>query len=454
MRRSRLAAVLVALVALIATVFATGYVASQAQTLEPTWASIGSWMGRFGLLTSSASRGPLPPSQEAEELFMPFWEAWDLIGREFYDETAIDADKLFQGAIRGMVGALGDPFTLYLDPHHRELTEAELRGTFEGIGVQVEMTERELRIVAPLAGSPGERAGLRPADSITHVDGQNVRGMDLAAAIRLIRGPAGSSVTLTVQRNGREPFDVTVVREQIRIEAVRGDIRPDNVAYVRITTFTGGVGSQLRSVLDRLQEGAPIGWVLDLRGNPGGTLEGAITVTSLFLEDGVVLYEQRRDGELREIQRRGDARAASGPMAVLVDRGSASASEIVAAALRDNGRAVLIGEQTFGKGLVQVIHRLSDDSALRLTIARWLTPGREAIQGAGLVPQIVVEAQPGEDAALAEAVAYVRAQQAAGRPSAAVPGVLSLNPAGRWAGAEVALLEGPERQEAGSPGFA
>lgn len=458
MRRSVLAGALAAaLLSLVSTSLIGGYFAGNAEALEAPRASLEGLLERVGLVPGV--RAPVVAPAEVEELFRPFWEAWNYIGKEFYDENSVSQEKLFRGALKGLVGAVGDPYTLYMDPEHRELSEAELRGTFDGIGIQVEMTDQQLRIISPISGSPGERAGLRPADVITHVDGQAIRGMQLGEAIRLIRGPRGSPVSLTIQRSGGNSFDVPIVRDQIRVEAVRGDVRSDGVAYIKISSFSTGVSAQMRRTLDRLAEGHPVGWVLDLRGNPGGTLDGAISVASQFLPEGVVLYEQRRDGELHEIRRRGDSRATNGPMAVLIDKGSASASEIVAAALRDNGRATLVGEQTFGKGLVQVVHRLSDGSALRLTIARWLTPNQELIQGVGLAPQILVAANEGDvDQPLAQAVAHVRSQSAAAQAS---PPTGSAGPApvsaagGRGASAPadaeaVALLDSADRGDAGS----
>ena len=353
----------------------------------------------------AASRSP-----ELDQTFKPFWEAWDRVNGEYVDGAALDTDRLARGALRGMVGSLGDPNSVYLDPRHREMTEAELRGTFEGIGVNVEITDEKLRVVAPLEGSPGARAGLQPGDVITHVDGRDIRGMSLSDAIRLIRGPRGSTVSITVAREGRAPFDVAVEREEIRVQAVRGEVRADGIAQIRITSFSLRVGNELRQTLDRLAERNPKGWVLDMRGNPGGYLDGAVAVASQFLSDRVVLYEQRRSGEREEVRTRGRARATTGPMVVLVDKGTASAAEIVAAALRDNGRARLLGEQTFGKGSVQAVHRLSDGSALRLTVARWFTPAGEPIQGVGLAPDIQAVAAAGTDAALDQALSYVREQ--------------------------------------------
>jgi carboxyl-terminal processing protease len=224
---------------------------------------------------------------------------------------------------------------------------------------------------------------------------------------------------LTIKRGEQPAFDVSVAREEVRVSAVRGEVRSDGIAYIRITNFTQRVGAELRQTLDRLADQPKRGWVLDLRGNPGGYLDGAIAVTSQFVDDKVVLYEQKRGDEREEIRTRGQARATTGPMAVLVDKGTASASEIVAAALRDSGRATLVGEQTFGKGSVQLVHRLSDGSALRLTIARWLTPRGDPIQGVGLEPTVVVATAAGRDAVLQEAVDLVHGQaNAAGIPVA------------------------------------
>ncbi|MSQ23776.1 MAG: S41 family peptidase [Chloroflexi bacterium] len=454
-RSSVLGGLLAALIMLLSASFATGYVASRTEVLAGPRAALGALLDRVGLV-GAVSAAANAPSADTEQLFRPFWEAWDLIDREYYDQGSVDQQKLYRAAIRGMVDAVGDSHTLYMDPLHRELSDAELRGTFDGIGVQVDMTNQQLRIVAPIPGSPGERAGLRTGDVITQVDGQSVQGLELGDTIRLIRGSRGSSVTITIQRPGAAPFDVVIVRDQIRLEAVTGSVRADGVAYVRITSFTSASPGQLRRMIEQLLPQAPIGWVLDLRGNPGGSLDAAISVTSQFLNDGVVLYEQRRDGQRQEIRRTGDARTAIGPMAVLVDKGSASASEIVAAALRDNGRATLVGEQTFGKGLVQAIHRLSDGSALRLTIARWLTPNQELIQGVGLTPEISASAGSEFDAQ-SQAVAYVRSQPAAGEAANRRPtnaSGASAAPAGRGASLDgtepIALLDAKDRENASS----
>jgi carboxyl-terminal processing protease len=265
---------------------------------------------------------------------------------------------------------------------------------------------------------------------ISHVDGQEVKGLNLPQAIRLIRGPRGTSVNLTILRGRQPPFDVPVTREEIRVSAVRGEVRPDGLGYVRISSFSMHVGSDLRTTLDRLQERSPRGWVLDLRGNPGGYLDAAVSVASQFVEDGVVLYEERREGDRQEIRTRGRGRATNGHVAVLIDRGTASAAEIVAAAIRDNGRGTIIGERSFGKGTVQVVHNLTDGSAIRITVARWLTPSGEPIQSVGLPPSLVVATAEGTDAALESAVDFLRQRsaEAAATPVAIQP---SPGPAGQ-----------------------
>ena len=270
-------------------------------------------------------------------------------------------------------------------------------------------------VVAPLEGSPAQRAGLRPGDVILRVDGEETATWSLTDAVTRLRGPAGTTVQLTIQRGDQPPFAVTLVRARLRIAAVRTQLLPGRVAYVRLSSFHRQVPNDLRAALRTLLAQRPRGLVLDLRDNPGGLLTSAMEVTGFFLRDGVVLYEQRRQGEPLPLTVRRAVVPVDLPMVVLVNRGTASAAEIVAGALQDHRRALLVGERTFGKGSVQSVHRLSDQSSLRVTFARWLTPGRRDIGRSGLLPDVVVpltasDLAGGRDPQLEWALTYLRGE--------------------------------------------
>ena len=382
--------------------------------------------GRYGTgpLSRSGLLGPLPEvlASGGEGDFHLLREALVKIERTYYKRDTLDDETLVRGAVKGLVDAVGDPYTSYLTPSERAESDAELHGSFDGIGVQIDVQDGRVRVVAPLDGSPAQQAGLAPGDLLLAVDGRPVTAQSLQDVVGQVRGPRGTTVVLTVQRAGRaDPFDVSVTRGEIRTESVRGRLIDDgNVAYVRVSTFAEPTGQQLRQHLKTLLESNPSGIVLDLRGNPGGRLAAAVEVTSQFLREGVVLYQQRdaQGAEQRPYRASGNPVAPDTPLVVLVDHGSASASEIVAAALRDNNRAILIGERTFGKGTVQELHNLSDDSQIRVTIGQWVTPAGRVIQGEGVMPDVAVErgaAGTGQDAALEEAVRHFGATRVAAR---------------------------------------
>jgi carboxyl-terminal processing protease len=363
--------------------------------------------------TGSRAGAPASVSPEFQEQFQTFWETWSLLDRDYYDRGALDAKKLTRGAIKGMLEALGDPHTIYLDPEMSELSDAELRGGFEGIGVHVDLVDGRLRVVAPIEGSPSDKAGLRSGDYIVQADGKDLAGLSLLQAVNLIRGPRGTTVRLLVQRDGwaqPRPFDVT--RSDIKLESVRTRLLDGNVAYVRISTFASTTARDLRAPLERLLEARPRGLVLDLRANPGGYLQAALDVASEFVPEGVLLAEEYADGRREVFRAKAGGRATQIPLAVLVDHGSASAAEIVAGAIRDHQRGVLVGEQTFGKGTVQHVHALADRSTVRITIARWLTPNEQPLNGIGLAPDLAVAAGSGAaDPVLDRAVQYLREQR-------------------------------------------
>ncbi|HZS01437.1 MAG TPA: S41 family peptidase [Chloroflexota bacterium] len=363
--------------------------------------------------TGTRSGAPSSVSPEFQEQFQTFWETWSLVDREYYDRGALDSKKLTRGAIKGMLEAIGDPHTVYLDPDMSEVSDAELRGGFEGIGVHVDLVDGKLRVVAPIEGSPSEKAGLRAGDYIVQADGKDLAGLTLLQAVNLIRGPRGTAVRLMVQRDGwpePRPFDVT--RSDIKLESVRTRLLDGNVGYVRITTFANTTARDLRGPLDRLLEARPRGLVLDLRSNPGGYLQAALDVASEFVPEGVLLTEEYADGRREVFRAKPGGHATQVPLVVLVDHGSASAAEIVAGAIRDHGRGILVGEQTFGKGTVQHVHALADHSTVRITIARWLTPNEQPLNGVGLAPDIAVAAGSGTaDPVLDRALQYLRDQR-------------------------------------------
>jgi carboxyl-terminal processing protease len=345
--------------------------------------------------------------------FALFWEAWGIIQREFYGKVS-DAKEMTYGAIRGAVATLGDENTAFLDPVHARIFSEDISGSFEGIGAAVRIDESGRLIIAePFNGQPAAKAGLKRGDIITKVDGTIIQGMSLIEAISLIRGPAGTTVVLTIVREGiPQPFEVSIVRKKIEIPTVTWRMLPQGIAYIQLAEFSGQATANLQQALTEVGKEHPKGLILDLRDNPGGFLQTAVEVASEFLKDGTVLVEQQKGGERHSYPVIQGGLAPEVPLVVLVNRGSASAAEIAAGAIQDNGRGILLGEQTFGKGSVQVPHDLSDGSELRVTIAHWLTPNGHDIDQHGLVPDIVVEQtaedqEAGRDPQLDRAVEYL-----------------------------------------------
>jgi carboxyl-terminal processing protease len=290
-------------------------------------------------------------------------------------------------------------------------------GTFEGIGAYVTMRDGRLLIVSTFRDQPAEEAGLRRGDIVLQVDDTPIENMSIYEAITLIRGPAGTPVRLEIFREGEEPFEVEVTRARIDIPVVESELREDGIGYVQMFDFSTDASVKLDEAIQEMLDQDASALVLDLRGNPGGWLHEAILTAGLFLpEDELVLIERLKDGSERPFRTSKNPSAPDIPMVVLVDGGSASASEIVAGALQDSGRATLIGETTFGKGSVQIPHQLSNGAELRVTIARWFTPKDRAIHGEGLEPDIVVElsaedAEAELDPQLDRAIEYLQTGQ-------------------------------------------
>ncbi len=371
------------------------------------------FLSGFGAGFTLAPARSAPAVGEEPPEFAVFWEAWHLIENEFYGELPTMQEVTY-GAIRGMLMALGDHDTTFTDPKHAAIMREDITGSFEGIGAIVNMLPNgRLVIVEPLPGRPAARAGLQRGDLVIKVDDTPIQNMTLTEAVSLIRGPAGTTVRLTILRKGvREPFEVTIVRERIELEVVESRMLEDGIAYVKLIEFNAKATQELKEALRGLMAQNPKGLILDLRSNPGGYLQTSVEVAGQFLDEGLVLTERGKGGLEKKYPVEGGGLATEVPLVVLVNVGSASASEIVAGAIQDSGRGILIGERTFGKGSVQLPHTLSDGSELRITIARWFTPKGREIQGVGIIPDIEVEMtqedlEAGRDPQLERAVEYL-----------------------------------------------
>lgn len=332
---------------------------------------------------------------DLQTLFAPFWEAWNIVHEQYVNQP-VDDLALMQGAIRGMMQALGDEQTFYMDPEMYQTETLSLQGEYEGIGAYVDLEGEYLTIVSPIAGSPAELAGLHPGDKVIAIDGEDMTGVPPEQARLKVLGPEGTKVTLTIRREGESgPLEFVITRARITIRSAEGEMLENDIAYVDINTFGDRTTRELRTALKNLMAQNPKGLIIDLRNNPGGYLSTSIEVSSEFIEDGVIMYEQYGDGRRDTYEALGNGQATDIPIVVLINQGSASASEIVAGALQDYGRATLVGMQTFGKGSVQNWQPLSNNQgAARVTIAKWLTPHERAIDKVGLAPDVLVEMSP------------------------------------------------------------
>jgi len=340
-----------------------------------------------------ASEAPfLSPAGAEPPEFEVFWEAWRILEREFYGDLP-EPREMTYGAIRGVISLLNDAHTVFIDPERAAILEQDITGSFEGIGALVDMREDgKLVIVEPFEGMPAAKAGLRRGDVILKVNDTPIQNMTVFEAVALIRGPAGTAVRLTIQREGvPEPFEVTVIRQKIEIPVLTSRMLEHSIAYIKLTEFNAQADEKLEVALKALLVQNPRGLILDLRDNPGGLLDEAIEVASEFIDEGNILQERFKGGQVKDYPAQKGGIALDIPLVVLVDRGTASASEIVAGAIQDYGRGILVGERTFGKGSVQLPHTLRDGSQLRVTVARWFTPKGRLIHGQGLEPDIVVE---------------------------------------------------------------
>jgi carboxyl-terminal processing protease len=355
----------------------------------------------------------LPESGETENDPLGLLEeVWQLLSREYYGDLPSPEDRTY-GAIRGMLSTLDDDYTSFSEPTIAEILRTDASGSFEGIGAFVALNEEDiLEIAQVFEDSPADQAGLQAGDQILAVDGESIIGYGVYDAISLIRGPEGSQVLLSIQRDELDPFDVAITRARLMIPITEAEMLENNVGYVSLVEFSSQAADRLEQELEGLLAQGATALIFDLRGNPGGFLGQAVDVADLFLDDGLVLIERRSDGEVREFESTSGGPAESIPLVVLVNGESASASEIVAGAIHDRARGTIIGETTLGKGSVQMVHTLSDGSELRVTFARWFTPNDRAIHGQGLAPDIEVvltaqDAEEGLDPQLQRALEYL-----------------------------------------------
>lgn len=373
--------------------------------------SVVGFAARLVPLAMDLSRpGLLTPAEPPE--FRIFWEAWGLV-EEHFDGSLPDRQTLAHAAIRGMLRALDDPYSFFVEPVDHQLEEAELEGGYGGVGIEdpAELTIQDGRlvIILPRAGSPADRAGIRPGDILLRIDDQSTAGLFLQEAIVLLRGPVGSGVKLTVRRPPQpNPVTLHLVREDIQNATVSWRMLEPGIGYVQISFFSERSVEDLRQALRELKGAGAEQLVLDLRNNPGGIVNAAVQVSSQFIQDGIILIQRDGQGNERTFEARGGGPAIDIPLVVLVNAGTASAAEIVAGALQDHGRGPLIGERTFGKGSVQSVHELSDGSSLHITIARWLTPHRHELEGVGIIPDAEIANADGHDRQLEYALDQIR----------------------------------------------
>jgi len=383
----KLIIITIATIIILLGTFSGGFLVGQAYPLLVNTENNNGSQTSLTIPESSSSGSP-----ELDKLFEPFWETWNYVNEQFVDQP-VDHTLMMRGAIDGMLASLGDPHTSYMDPEIFQQQNAPLQGEYEGIGAWVDVSGEFLIIISPMPGSPAEAAGLKPDDQVIAVDGEDMTGIEGNLVLRRILGEAGTDVTLTIFRpSSNESFDVTITRQKITIPSVTGEMLENDIAYVQLINFGDKTHQDLKKILRDLLKEKPVGLILDLRNNGGGYLNTAIDVTSEFVNQSPIMYEVFGDGERITYKAKPNGLATDIPLVVLINEGTASASEITAGAIQDYERGVLVGKTSYGKGSVQNWVTLQNDQgAIRVTIARWLTPNERQINELGLTPDIEVE---------------------------------------------------------------
>jgi carboxyl-terminal processing protease len=347
---------------------------------------LGTWYGKSQVVCKVC------PPEEVD--FSLFWEAWDTLKEKFVDKGKFDVQEMIYGAISGMVESLDDPYTIFLNPEDTKKFIEDVSGTFEGVGMEIGMREGKLQVIAPLERTPAQRAGLRAGDRIMEVDGKSTADMTIDEAVNLIRGPKGTEVVLTIYREEwGETREIKIVRDVIEVPSLEWELKEGNIAYLKLYHFSERAAFDFQMAAIEILNSEADRIILDLRNNPGGYLEVAQDIAGWFLEKGdIVTIEDFGEGEEDVLYKaEGNATLLPYPIVVLINEGTASGSEILAGALRDNRGVKLIGQTSFGKGSVQELEKLEEGSSLKITIARWLTPSGQLITDEGLEPDIEVE---------------------------------------------------------------
>ena len=334
----------------------------------------------------------LPPE------FVKLAEVWALLQERHIDPTAIDPQAAADGAIRGMMDSIDDPHAGYLDSDQYSMMRQDIQGYFEGIGAEVGVRNGLITIIAPIPDTPADEAGILSRDVILEIDGESTQGLELFEVINRIRGEKGTTVRLLVRRDRTgETVEIEIERGVIPLESVRLTMLVGRIGHLRITSFSGTSKEELETALARFERSQGLGLVVDIRNNPGGLVSSVVEVTSQFVDEGLVLYQLDGKGDRRDWNAESGGVALEVPMVVLMNNGSASASEVFAGAIMHHGRAETIGETTFGKGSVNNLWPLFDGSAVNFTIGRWYTPSGQLIEGQGITPDIIQEAPENDD---------------------------------------------------------
>jgi carboxyl-terminal processing protease len=337
-------------------------------------------------------------------------QVWDIIHSDYVDRSRLDDTKLGDAAIKGIVTELNDPHSAYMDPTTFKEFSSGLTGNFEGIGASIAERDGQIVVVNPLPGSPAQKAGIQSGDVILNINGVSTQGITAEQAVAKVRGPAGTTVTLTLQHADQSAsFDITITREAISLPSVNL-VMKDRIAYIQIVEFSDTTDGQLGAALDSLTQQKSTGIILDIRDNPGGSVDAVVAIASRFIQSGVILYVVDNDGKQTAMEVNHTGTTTELPLVVLVNQNSASASEVLTGALKDTGRAVIAGAVTFGKGSVNNLYELNDGSALYLTTGRWLTPKGTLIEGKGITPDYQIDVQG--DAAITWAIDYLNMQPA------------------------------------------